>query len=73
MAKDKSARSTLPPRSEQDKQKELKKGKAEALARRNEKLARRNPDRIQRQINSFKEAEESGQNYDHVIRSSSKR
>jgi hypothetical protein len=25
------------------------------------KLARRNPDRIQRQINSFKEAEESGQ------------
>jgi hypothetical protein len=45
----------------QDKQKSLKKGKAEALARRNEKLARRNPDRIQRQINELKEAEESGQ------------
>lgn len=45
----------------QDKQKELKKGKAEAYARRNEKLARRNPDRIQRQINGYKEAEASGQ------------
>jgi hypothetical protein len=44
----------------QDKQKELRKGKAEALARRNEKLARRNPDRIQRQIDGFKEAQEAG-------------
>ncbi|KAJ5484225.1 WW domain binding protein 11 [Penicillium expansum] len=62
MAKDKE-RSINPAAAQrkQDKQKELKKGKAEALARRNEKLARRNPDRIQRQINSFKEAEESGQ------------
>lgn len=45
----------------QDKQKSLKKGKAEALARRNEKLARRNPDRMQRQINDLKSVEESGQ------------
>ncbi|PYI03503.1 hypothetical protein BO78DRAFT_195910 [Aspergillus sclerotiicarbonarius CBS 121057] len=44
-----------------DKQKSLKKGKAEAQARRNEKLARRNPDRIQRQINDLKSVEESGQ------------
>lgn len=62
MAKDKE-RSVNPAAAQRklDKQKELKKGKSEALARRNEKLARRNPDRIQRQINSFKEAEESGQ------------
>lgn len=44
-----------------DKQKSMKKGKAEALARRNEKLARRNPDRIQRQINELKQMQESGQ------------
>lgn len=44
-----------------DKQKAMKKGKAEALARRNEKLARRNPDRIQRQINELKQMQESGQ------------
>ncbi|KAL4870399.1 hypothetical protein BDV12DRAFT_165901 [Aspergillus spectabilis] len=43
-----------------DKQKSLKKGKAEALARRNEKLGRRNPERIQRQINDLKELEQSG-------------
>ncbi|KAJ5787822.1 hypothetical protein N7457_002812 [Penicillium paradoxum] len=62
MAKDKE-RSVNPAAAQrkQDKQKELRKGKAEALARRNEKLARRNPDRIQRQINGFKEAQESGQ------------
>ncbi|KKK16047.1 hypothetical protein P175DRAFT_0337480 [Aspergillus ochraceoroseus IBT 24754] len=44
-----------------EKQKSLKKGKAEALVRRNEKLARRNPERIQRQINDLKEMEQSGQ------------
>lgn len=44
-----------------EKQKALKKGKAEAAARRNEKLARRNPERIQRQINDLKAVEESGQ------------
>lgn len=62
MAKDKE-RSINPAAQQrkQEKQKSLKKGKAEALARRNEKLARRNPDRIQRQINDFKSMEESGQ------------
>ncbi|KAE8350368.1 WW domain binding protein 11-domain-containing protein [Aspergillus coremiiformis] len=44
-----------------DKQKSLKKSKAEAQVRQNEKLARRNPERIQRQINDFKAIEESGQ------------
>lgn len=44
----------------QEKQKALKKSKAEALTRRNEKLARRNPDRIQRQISELKSVEESG-------------
>lgn len=44
-----------------DKQKALKKSKSEALARRNEKLARRNPDRIHRQIAELKAAQESGE------------
>ncbi|KAL4805857.1 WW domain binding protein 11-domain-containing protein [Aspergillus unguis] len=44
-----------------DKQKNLRKSKAEALARKNEKLGRRNPERIQRQINDLKEMEQSGQ------------
>ncbi|KAI9933866.1 hypothetical protein ASPWEDRAFT_48522 [Aspergillus wentii DTO 134E9] len=62
MAKDKE-RSVNPAAAQrkQDKQKSLKKGKAEALARRNEKLGRRNPERIQRQINDLKEMQQSGQ------------
>ncbi|PWY83466.1 hypothetical protein BO70DRAFT_26664 [Aspergillus heteromorphus CBS 117.55] len=62
MAKDKE-RSVNPAAAQRklDKQKSLKKGKAEALARRNEKLARRNPERIQRQITDLKSLEESGQ------------
>ncbi|KJJ35873.1 hypothetical protein AFLA70_113g002550 [Aspergillus flavus AF70] len=44
-----------------DKQKSLKKAKSEAQARQNEKLARRNPERIQRQIDDLKAVEESGQ------------
>lgn len=62
MAKDKD-RSMNPAAAQrkQDKQKSLKKGKADALARRNEKLARRNPGRMQRQINDLKAVEESGQ------------
>jgi hypothetical protein len=62
MAKDKE-RSINPAQAQRklEKQKALKKGKSEALARRNEKLARRNPDRIQRQINDIKAIEESGQ------------
>ncbi|KAK2803697.1 hypothetical protein FQN50_006915 [Emmonsiellopsis sp. PD_5] len=62
MAKDKE-RSVNPAQAQRraDKQKALKKGKAEVQARRNEKLARRNPDRLQRQINDLKALEESGQ------------
>ena len=62
MAKDKE-RSINPAAAQRklEKQKSLKKSKAEALARRNEKLARRNPERIQRQINELKEMEQSGQ------------
>ncbi|KAL7947930.1 WW domain binding protein 11 domain-containing protein [Trichoderma barbatum] len=37
-----------------DKAREVKKGKAEAQGRRNEKLARKNPDRIQKQIDDLK-------------------
>ncbi|KAJ9623664.1 hypothetical protein H2203_005926 [Taxawa tesnikishii (nom. ined.)] len=43
-----------------DKARALKKGKSEALVRRNEKLARRNPERIQRQIDELKELESHG-------------
>lgn len=42
------------------KARQLKKGRAEALTRRNEKLARRNPDRLQRQIDDLKALESSG-------------
>ncbi|KLJ10664.1 hypothetical protein EMPG_13971 [Blastomyces silverae] len=62
MAKDKE-RSINPAQAQRrlEKAKALKKGKAEVQARRNEKLARRNPDRLQRQIDNLKAAEESGQ------------
>lgn len=62
MARDKE-RSINPAQAQRklEKQKALKKGKAEAQARRNEKLARRNPDRIQKQIDDLKAIEESGQ------------
>ena len=43
-----------------EKQKQLRKQKATVQAQRNEKLARRNPARIQRDIDSLKEAEQSG-------------
>ncbi|EZF29223.1 hypothetical protein H109_06250 [Trichophyton interdigitale MR816] len=61
MAKDKE-RTVNPAQAQRklEKQKALKKGKAEALNRRNEKLARRNPYRIQRQIDDLKAAEEAG-------------
>ncbi|CAL5869021.1 uncharacterized protein PFLUO_LOCUS3249 [Penicillium psychrofluorescens] len=62
MAKDKDrALNPAAAQRKQEKQKSVKKGKAEAQSRRNEKLARRNPDRIQRQINDLKSAEENGQ------------
>ncbi|KAL5114093.1 hypothetical protein ACEQ8H_008025 [Pleosporales sp. CAS-2024a] len=44
----------------QEKQKQIKKQKANLQAQRNEKLARRNPSRIQRDIDSLKEAEQAG-------------
>jgi WW domain binding protein 11 len=43
-----------------EKAKALKKGKAELQARRNEKLARRNPERLQRQVDDLKALEEIG-------------
>ncbi|KAI0172864.1 WW domain binding protein 11-domain-containing protein [Hypoxylon sp. FL1284] len=43
-----------------DKAKALKKGKAEAAGRRNEKLAKRNPERIQKQIDGLKQITSSG-------------
>ncbi|KAK3335706.1 WW domain binding protein 11-domain-containing protein [Cercophora scortea] len=43
-----------------DKAKAIKKGKAEQQQRRNEKLAQRNPDRIQKQIDDLKALKESG-------------
>ncbi|KAL2399694.1 hypothetical protein ABEF95_006273 [Exophiala dermatitidis] len=61
MAKDKER--TLNPAQQQrklEKARQLKKSRAELQARRNEKLARRNPDRIQRQIADLKALEASG-------------
>lgn len=43
-----------------DKAKALRKQKATVQAQRNEKLARRNPARIQRDIDQFKDLEQSG-------------
>ncbi|KAK3938391.1 WW domain binding protein 11-domain-containing protein [Diplogelasinospora grovesii] len=43
-----------------EKAKAIKKGKAELQARRNEKLATRNPERIQQQINDLKALKEDG-------------
>jgi hypothetical protein len=62
MAKDKE-RSINPAQQQRkaDKAKALKKAKNEQQQRRNEKFARRNPDRIQRQIDDLKALEESGQ------------
>ena len=44
----------------QEKQKQIKKQKANLQAQRNEKLARRNPNRIQRDIDNLKEADQAG-------------
>ncbi|KAE9380140.1 hypothetical protein N431DRAFT_394667 [Stipitochalara longipes BDJ] len=43
-----------------EKVKAIKKGKAEAASRRNEKLARRNPDRLQKQLDELKAIQTSG-------------
>lgn len=61
MAKDKE-RSVNPAQQQRklEKAKALKKSKAELQARRNEKLAKRNPDRIQQQIDDLKALEAGG-------------
>ncbi|EXJ72264.1 uncharacterized protein A1O5_04768 [Cladophialophora psammophila CBS 110553] len=61
MAKDKE-RSVNPAQQQRklEKAKQLKKSRAELQARRNEKLARRNPERIQRQIDDLKALEATG-------------
>ena len=61
MAKDKE-RSINPAQAQRklEKAKALKKSKAELQTKRNEKLAKRNPDRIQRQIDDLKALESSG-------------
>jgi hypothetical protein len=61
MAKDKE-RSVNPAQQQRklEKAKALKKSKGELQAKRNEKLARRNPDRLQRQIDDLKALEASG-------------
>jgi len=61
MAKDKE-RSVNPAQQQRklEKAKALKKSKADLQAKRNEKLARRNPDRIQRQIDDLKALEAGG-------------
>lgn len=62
MARDKE-RSVNPAQQQRklEKAKQLKKSRAELQAKRNEKLARRNPDRIQRQIDDLKALEASGE------------
>ena len=49
----------------EQKAKAIKKGKASVQKERTEKLARRNPDRLQRQVDELKEAIEAGQNTAH--------
>ncbi|KAI1614090.1 WW domain binding protein 11-domain-containing protein [Exophiala viscosa] len=62
MARDKE-RSVNPAQQQRklEKAKQLKKSRAELQSRRNEKLARRNPDRLQRQIDDLKALESSGE------------
>ncbi|RDL37037.1 Uncharacterized protein BP5553_04470 [Venustampulla echinocandica] len=59
MAKEKSINPAQAQR-KADKAKAIKKGKSEVLARRSEKLARRNPDRLQKQLDDLKAIESSG-------------
>lgn len=62
MARDKE-RSVNPAQQQRklEKNRQIKKNRAELQARRNEKLARRNPERIQRQIDDLKALESSGE------------
>ncbi|EOD52317.1 putative ww domain binding protein 11 protein [Neofusicoccum parvum UCRNP2] len=59
MAKDKSL-NPVAAQHKADKQRALKKNKANVAAQRNERLAKRNPERLQRQIDELKGAEERG-------------
>ncbi|KAM3496423.1 hypothetical protein MY3957_000263 [Beauveria namnaoensis] len=59
MAKEKSYNPVAAQR-KADKAKAIKKGKSEAQERRNERLARKNPDQIQRQIDDLKKITEGG-------------
>lgn len=60
MAKDKSL-NPVAAQHKADKQRALKKNKAAVAAQRNERLAKRNPERLQRQIDDLKGAEERGE------------
>ncbi|KAI9786395.1 MAG: hypothetical protein M1839_006855 [Geoglossum umbratile] len=59
MAKEKSVNPAQAQR-KKEKEKALKKGKIEKAARRTEKLARRNPERLQRQVDELRGLQESG-------------
>ncbi|KAI9776183.1 MAG: hypothetical protein M1835_005586 [Candelina submexicana] len=61
MGKDKASINPAQAQRKLEKQKALKKGKAEVAARRNERLAHRNPERLLRQIEELKSLEASGQ------------
>ncbi|KAI9721314.1 MAG: hypothetical protein M1812_002476 [Candelaria pacifica] len=65
MGKDKASINPAQAQRKLEKQKALKKGKAEVAARRNERLAHRNPDRLVRQIEELKSLETSGQPLKH--------
>ncbi|KKY22472.1 putative ww domain binding protein 11 [Diplodia seriata] len=60
MAKDKSL-NPVAAQHKADKQRALKKNKANVAAQRNDRLAKRNPERLQRQIDDLKGAEERGE------------
>ncbi|OJD35511.1 ww domain binding protein 11 [Diplodia corticola] len=60
MAKDKSV-NPVAAQHKADKQRALKKNKANVAAQRNDRLAKRNPERLQRQIDDLKGAEERGE------------
>ncbi|KAF2753503.1 hypothetical protein EJ05DRAFT_219648 [Pseudovirgaria hyperparasitica] len=60
MAKDKLSANPVQAQRKADKAKALKKGKAQLQTQRNEKLARRNPERLQRQIDDLRQAEATG-------------
>lgn len=60
MAKDKLSANPVQAQRKAEKAKALKKGKSQLQTQRNEKLARRNPERLQKQIDDLKEQEAKG-------------